>query len=54
MELWTSLLLAIGLLTVVAGVAYAATRRVPVDDISPEALSEVLGKRDQHGHVTRG
>ena len=54
MELWINLLLAAGALVLVAVAAYVATRRMPLDDVSPEAWSEVLGKRDSHGHVIRG
>ena len=54
MELWINLLLAAGALVLVAVAASVATRRMPLDDVSPEAWSEVLGKRDSHGHVIRG
>lgn len=54
MELWIDLLLAAGAVALVAIAVYQATRRLPMDDVSSQALSEVLGRRDSHGNVTRG
>lgn len=54
MELWINLLLAAAALALITVAGYLATGRVPLDNVSFKALSETLGKRDSHGHVTKG
>ena len=48
MDIWTDLLLALGLLVVVAAGAWAATRRLPEDYLS-EGLGQWIRGRGWHG-----
>ena len=53
MDLLLNGLLAVTLLALVVAAALVANRRLPLDDIRPGALDQVLGLQDDHGHGKR-